>query len=107
MDKSELILKVITESEAINFYVANENGKRIFFLVTDENNEIDDIQELQESNIYSNIEELFEETLKQYPIFMLNPVFIHEDFKNSICEILNNYAIRKGIMLKSWKKALE
>ena len=108
MENSELIVKVTTEAESINFFRALENGKYIYFLITDEKNEIDDdIQELQESNLYDSIEELWQAALALYPLFMLKPEFIHSEYKENICELLNNYAISKGIMLKSWKKALE
>lgn len=108
MENAELIVKVTTESESIDFYRTKEGTEYKFFLITNEKNEIDDdMQELQESNLYDSLEDLWEATISLYPLFMLKPEFIHNDYKEQICELLNAYAISKGIMLKSWKKALE
>jgi len=107
MGKPVLIAEIVAEGGSIMFFKDKKGKKDIFFLITNEdyfNNEDD---ESTESGLYDKLSDLLKATIELYPVFMLHPTFIHDDYKNELYSCLTEYSLSRGVNLDAWCEVLK
>jgi len=107
MGKPVLIAEIVAEGGSIKFFKDKKLKKDIFFLITNENYFNNEGDESTESGLYDNLSELLKATLELYPVFMLHPKFVHNDFKNNLYNCLSEYSLSRGVNLDAWCNALK
>lgn len=107
MKRPELIVEIVAEGGSIKFFKDKKAKEFIYFLITNEDYFNNESSESTESGLYTDLSELLKATLEEYPLFMLHPLFIHEDYKKEFFGCLTEYALSRGINLGAWCKALK
>jgi len=102
MGKPVLIAEIVAEGGSIKFFRDKKDKEDIYFLITNEDYFNNEDAESTESGLYKSLNELLKETLELYPVFMLHPTYIHDDYKKELFSCLTEYSLSRGVNLEAW-----
>jgi len=107
MGKPVLIAEIVAEGGSIKFFKDKKGKNDIFFLITNEEYFNSEEDESTESALYNKLSNLLKATIELYPVFMLHPIFVHNDYKNELYSCLSEYSLSRGVNINAWCDALK